>query len=66
MRYFLLREMPLGNDGDFTYESLFERYNAELANDLGNLVNRIAHDDHEVRGPGAAGARSFARLEGGR
>lgn len=40
MRYYLLREVPLGNDGDFTFESLFGRFNAELANDLGNLVNR--------------------------
>ncbi len=40
MRYFLLREMPLGNDGDFTFESLFGRFNADLANDLGNLINR--------------------------
>ncbi|MBP9086527.1 MAG: methionine--tRNA ligase subunit beta, partial [Kofleriaceae bacterium] len=40
MRYYLLREVPLGNDGDFTLESLFARYNAELANDFGNLINR--------------------------
>jgi methionyl-tRNA synthetase len=40
LRYYLLREVPLGNDGDFTLESLFARYNAELANDLGNLINR--------------------------
>ena len=40
LRYYLLREVPLGLDGDFTFESLFGRYNAELANDLGNLVNR--------------------------
>ncbi|HEX7837885.1 MAG TPA: methionine--tRNA ligase subunit beta, partial [Kofleriaceae bacterium] len=40
MRYYLVREMPLGNDGDFTFESLFGRFNAELANDLGNLINR--------------------------
>jgi methionyl-tRNA synthetase len=33
MRYYLLREMPLGNDGDFTFESLFGRFNADLAND---------------------------------
>ncbi|MDE1976424.1 MAG: methionine--tRNA ligase [Elusimicrobia bacterium] len=39
-RYFLLREMPFGNDGDFSRESMRKRYNAELANDLGNLVNR--------------------------
>jgi len=40
MRYYLLREVPLGLDGDFTFESLCARFNAELANDLGNLVNR--------------------------
>ena len=40
VRYYLLREVPLGLDGDFTYESLLGRYNAELANDLGNLVSR--------------------------
>ena len=40
MRYYLLREIPLGNDGDFTFESLFARYNADLANDLGNLISR--------------------------
>ncbi|MBI3288641.1 MAG: methionine--tRNA ligase, partial [Elusimicrobia bacterium] len=41
-RYFLLREMPFGNDGDFSKASLTRRYNAELANDLGNLVSRVA------------------------
>ena len=41
-RYFLLREMPFGNDGDFSKASLTKRYNAELANDLGNLVSRVA------------------------
>ena len=40
LRYFLLREVPLGSDGDFTYESLIARHNSDLANDLGNLVNR--------------------------
>ncbi len=40
LRYFLMRETPLGNDGDLIYESLLERHNADLANDLGNLVNR--------------------------
>jgi methionyl-tRNA synthetase len=40
LRYFLLRETPLGNDGDLIYESLIERHNADLAHDLGNLINR--------------------------
>jgi methionyl-tRNA synthetase len=40
MKYYLLREVPLGYDGDFTFESLFARYNADLANDLGNLISR--------------------------
>jgi methionyl-tRNA synthetase len=40
VRYHLLREIPLGADGDFNHEAFINRYNAELANDLGNLVNR--------------------------
>jgi hypothetical protein len=40
MRYYLCARCPLGNDGDFTFESMFSRYNADLANDLGNLVSR--------------------------
>ena len=39
-RYYLLSEMPYGSDGSMTYESLIERYNTDLANTLGNLVNR--------------------------
>lgn len=40
IRYFVLREMPFGADGDFSLEALFRRYNSDLANDLGNLLNR--------------------------
>ncbi|MGQ9661089.1 MAG: methionine--tRNA ligase [Kiritimatiellia bacterium] len=40
-RYFLMAEMPLGQDANFTAESFLRRYNAELANDLGNMVNRV-------------------------
>ncbi|MBI5596814.1 MAG: methionine--tRNA ligase [Elusimicrobia bacterium] len=42
-RYFLFREMPFGNDGDFSAEAMKRRYNAELANDLGNLVSRLTN-----------------------
>ena len=40
LRYFLLREMPFGNDGDFNRRALIGRMNSELANDLGNLAQR--------------------------
>jgi methionyl-tRNA synthetase len=39
-RYFLLREIPFGHDGSFSEDALSSRLNADLANDLGNLVNR--------------------------
>ena len=39
-RFFLLREIPFGQDGDFSEEAFVNRYNAELANDVGNLLNR--------------------------
>ncbi len=40
LRYFVLREYTFGGDGDFTYEALFQRYESDLGNDLGNLLNR--------------------------
>ena len=41
-RYYVLAETPYGNDGDFTYEGLIARYNSDLANNLGNLLSRVA------------------------
>lgn len=40
IRYFLLREIPFGSDGNFTNEALINRINSDLANDLGNLLSR--------------------------
>ncbi len=41
LRYFLLREVPFGNDGDFSHSSMISRMNGELANELGNLAQRV-------------------------
>jgi methionyl-tRNA synthetase len=42
LRYYLLRETALGNDGEFSLEGIAARYNTDLANNLGNLVARVA------------------------
>lgn len=41
LRYFMLREVPFGQDGDFSQRALIDRINSDLSNDLGNLLNRI-------------------------
>lgn len=43
LRYFLLREVPFGNDGDVSEEKLKARYNGDLANGLGNLFSRVTN-----------------------
>ncbi|MDD2435520.1 MAG: methionine--tRNA ligase, partial [Bacilli bacterium] len=47
VRYYMLHEMPFASDGNFTYELLIERINSDLANVLGNLVNRTIAMSHK-------------------
>ena len=62
LRYFVLREYTLGGDGDFTYEALFQRYESDLGNDLGNLLNRTVSMVHRYVGAraGRGGAATDA------
>jgi methionyl-tRNA synthetase len=41
LRYFLMREIPFGQDGSFSFDALLQRYNSDLANGYGNLVSRV-------------------------
>ena len=41
LRYFMMREVPFGQDGDFSQRAFIDRINSDLSNDLGNLLNRI-------------------------
>ena len=50
LRYYLLREVGFENDGDFTWDKFFDRYNSDLANDLGNLLNRVVSMTHRYLG----------------
>ena len=50
LRYFLLREVTFGQDGSFAYDALIQRYNADLANGLGNLASRTLTMIHQYRG----------------
>ena len=58
-RYHLLRDVPLGADGDFSFEGLVARYNADLANNFGNLVSRVT----TVVGSKCGGVAPVARAD---
>ncbi|NPV53581.1 MAG: methionine--tRNA ligase [Firmicutes bacterium] len=65
LRYYLMRDIQFGRDGDFTIDGLRERYNSDLANDLGNLLNRtVAMTERFLGGvvpaPGASDGRDDA------
>jgi len=49
LRYYLMSDMAIGNDADFSEERLVSRYNADLANSLGNLLNRTLNMAHRYR-----------------
>jgi methionyl-tRNA synthetase len=50
LRYFLLREIPFGQDGSFSFDALVQRYNGDLANGYGNLVSRVVNMMHKYFG----------------
>ena len=69
LRYFFLREVPFGQDGNYSHEAIINRVNADLANDLGNLAQRslsmIARNcDGRIPAPGRADRRR-SRAAGG-
>jgi methionyl-tRNA synthetase len=67
VRYFLLREVPFGNDGDFAHQSMVNRMNGELANDYGNLAQRVLsminkNCEGKVPEPGGIGDKAMIAI----
>src|SRR4030095_9738153 len=62
LRLYLVKEIAFGNDGDFTWERFEDRYNVDLANNLGNLVSRIAAMAERYRGGRRVGPGQPGRL----
>ncbi|HKW53399.1 MAG TPA: methionine--tRNA ligase [Stellaceae bacterium] len=71
VRYFMLRELPFGNDGDFSHRAVVGRINADLANGLGNLAQRVLSQINrncaaQVPAPGPLAAADEALLQAAR
>nr|MBA3269212.1 methionine--tRNA ligase subunit beta [Acidobacteriota bacterium] len=64
LRLYLVKEVPYGGDGDFAWDRLDEKYNADLANNLGNLVSRLSAMTERYRGGHLPASSSGERLEG--
>ncbi len=65
LRYFLMREITFGQDGSFSYDALIQRYNADLANGLGNLASRTLTMINQYRSgviPASGGASDIAAV----
>jgi methionyl-tRNA synthetase len=66
LRLYLVKEVAFGGDGDFSWDRYEERYNVDLANNLGNLVSRVTSMAHRYRhgrlAPGVSGNDQLARL----
>ena len=62
LRLYLVKEIPFGGDGDFTWERFEERYNVDLANNLGNLVSRVTAMAEKYRDGRLASAGAPGRL----
>jgi methionyl-tRNA synthetase len=62
LRLYLVKEVPYGGDGDFTWERLGEKYNADLANNLGNLVSRVSAMTERYRQGTLAATSTAERL----
>jgi len=63
LRYFLLREIPFGQDGSFSFDALVQRYNGDLANGYGNLVSRVVNMVHKYLGGAVPGVGAETAAE---
>ena len=63
LRYYLLATSSFGADGDFTWDGFIQRYNADLANDLGNVLNRTVGMAFKYQGGQVSGLRSQVKTE---